>query len=366
LTVVAIALSTSSCKENNSEVTTELSSGTALEVVSTTLAETSFSVVDKFEIGENIYARSLLAAGDSLWVGTSSGLIDISLTDHSLRKIYTRTDGMANEYVFAVGEDQAGDIWLGTNGGGMSRLRDGEIKTYFPLHGLADYWIYAFAQQKSGEFWIGTWAGANKMDTKKETFETYFDELVNEWVYGLAVDSQDRVWFGTEVGMSMFDGKDWHEWTHADGLGADNIRSLPHSDNTGLGTRKRHDLSVMVGSRESYNPNYVFSVMIDQNDHVWAGTWGAGVSKFDGQTWTSYSTANGLSGNIVYSSMIDNEGNFWFGTNRGLSIFDGNTWKRLTRANGAPEKDVYAISQDRNGHIWAGTKGAVLRIEKSN
>ena len=120
-------------------------------------------------------------------VGTSAGLIDISLTDHSLRKIYTRTDGMANEYVFAVGQDHDGDIWLGTNGGGMSRLSDGEITTYFPMHGLADYWIYSFAQQQSGEFWIGTWAGANKMDIDSETFETYVDELVNEWVYGLGV-----------------------------------------------------------------------------------------------------------------------------------------------------------------------------------
>lgn len=366
LTLVAIVLLASACTENSSEVATDVDSGTKQEVVSAKLSTAIFKVVDKFEIGENIYARSLLVAGDSLWVGTSSGLVDINLTDHSLRKIYTRADGMANEYVFAVGEDHAGDIWLGTNGGGMSRLRDGEIKTYFPMHGLADYWIYAFAQQKSGEFWIGTWAGANKMDVQSETFETYVDELINEWVYGLDVDSQDRVWFGTEGGMSMFDGQSWHHWTHEDGLGADNVHGLPHSDNTGLGTRKRHDLNVMVGTGESYNPNYIFSVVIDQNDHVWAGTWGAGVSKFDGQSWTSYSSADGLSGNIVYSSMIDLEGNYWFGTNRGLSVFDGSSWKRLSLANGFPETDVYALAQDKNGHIWAGTKGAVLRIEKLN
>ena len=324
-----------------------------------------FRLLDRFDIGENIYARSLLARDDTLWVGTSAGLMDISLDEYLPRKIYTRDDGLANEYVFSVGSERNGNIWLGTNGGGASRLRNGKMKTFFPTHGLADYWVYAFAQQRNGDLWIGTWAGANRMDTRKETFETFFDELINEWVYGIAVDSQDRVWFGTEGGMTMFDGKNWKHWTHAQGLGSDNFKSLPHSDNTGLGTRKRHNLNVMVGTGESYNPNYVFSVAVDRKDHVWAGTWGAGVSRFDGENWVSYSSEDGLPGNIVYSMMIDGDGHYWFGTNRGLVIFDGENWKPLGLAIGIQETDVYAISQDRNGHVWIGLKGAVVRIEKS-
>ena len=132
---------------------------------------------------------------------------EVDLASGKLRNTFTRKEGLANEYVFAVGLDRDGYKWFGTNAGGVSRYKDGKWKTFFPMHGLADYWIYSFAQQKNGDFWIGTWAGVNKVDGKTGKFSTYVKELVNEWVYGISVDAQDRVWFGTEGGVSMFDGK---------------------------------------------------------------------------------------------------------------------------------------------------------------
>ncbi len=360
VTLVALA----GCSDSGTSGTGAPTAGAADPAKTAPIEQLQFRLIDRFDIGENIYARSLLARDDTLWVGTSAGLMEISLDEYLPRKVYTLDDGMANEYVFAVGSDSDGGIWLGTNGGGASRLSKGKMKTYFPAQGLADYWVYAFAQQRNGDFWIGTWAGANRMDIDNGRFETFVDELVNEWVYGLAVDSSDRVWFGTEGGITMYDGSEWRHWTHEQGLGAANNKGLPHSDNTGLGTRNRHDLSIMVGTGESYNPNYVFAVAVDGNDHVWAGTWGGGVSRFDGESWTSYSSEDGLPGNIVYSALIDRDGHYWFGTNRGLVIFDGKKWARLGAAIGIEETDVYALSQDRNGHVWAGFRGAVVRVEK--
>src|SRR3569833_288988 len=179
------------------------------------------------------------------------------------------------------------------NCAGVTRYRDGQWKTFFPMHGLADYWVYAFAEQPGGTMWIGTWAGANRLD-KAGQFTTYKKELVNEWVYGVAVDAQQRVWFGTEGGISMFDGEHWRSWTHKEGLGADNADNLPISLNTGLGTRSRHDLNVLVDGEPSYNPNYVFCVTVAADNKVWAGTWGGGVSRYDGNKWTSYTTHDGV------------------------------------------------------------------------
>ena len=56
----------------------------------------------------------------------------------------------------------------------------------------------------------------------------------------------------------MLEGDTWRAWTHADGLGAPNEARLPSSKNTGLGTRERHDLSVLRDGRATYNPSYVF------------------------------------------------------------------------------------------------------------
>jgi ligand-binding sensor domain-containing protein len=161
----------------------------------------------------------------------------------------------------------------------------------------------------------------------------------------------------------MYDGKTWSEWSHKDGVGAANIENLPFSANTGLGTRTRHDLSVVQQGAETYNPSYVFSLLVDErDDSVWAGTWGGGVSRYDGKQWKNYTTADGLAGNIVYSIAQDINGILWFGTNKGLSRFDGESWITYNQTTGLLENNVYAIAALPSGEIWVGTKHGVTRL----
>ena len=327
----------------------------------------AWQVAEQFGVGKGVYVRALAVEPetDALWVGTSVGVHEIDLSTREPRNTFTRDHGLANEYVFAIGIDHERNKWFGTNAGGVSRYKDGEWKTFFPMHGLADYWVYSFASQEDGTLWIGTWAGVNAVDPQSGAFTTYVEELVNEWVYGLAVDSRDRVWFGTEGGVSMFDGEQWQAWTHADGLGAENTEGFPASTNTGLGTRSRHDLGIMRGGSPTYNPNYVFSVHVAPDDSVWAGTWGGGVSRFDGERWTNLTAADGLAGNIVYSIAQGPEGALWFGTNAGVSRSDGVDWQTLDRDQGLFDQHVYALAAGPDGDIWAGTRGGVVRISRS-
>ena len=324
----------------------------------------SEKVLDSYNVGQGVYVRGLTVepAKNALWVGTSTGVMEIDLAKGGPRNVFTRDHGLANEYVFAVGVDSQGYKWFGTNAGGASRYKDGKWKTYFPMHGLADYWIYAFANDKQGNLWIGTWAGANKFDIKTGKFSTYVKELVNEWVYGIDVDQSGRIWFGTEGGVTRYDGKKWVSWTHKDGLGGPNVANLAPSPNTGLGTRSRHDLSTMLQGRPSYNPNYVFSILAAPDGAVWAGTWGAGVGRFDGKTWTNFTTREGLAGNVVYSIVRDSRGVMWFGTDNGISRYDGKQFVNYTRKDGLIESHVYALAVAPNGNVWAGTKGGVVRI----
>lgn len=322
-------------------------------------------VLESFEVGGDTYVRALAIEqkAGAIWIGTSKGVHEVELSTGTLRRTFTRESGLANEYVFSISIDRDGYKWFGTNAGGASRYRDGKWKTYFPMHGLADYWIYSFASQKNGDLWIGTWAGANRVDLKTMKFHTYVKELINEWVYGLGVDAQDRVWFGTEGGVSMYDGKAWRSWTHKDGLGAANVQKLPASPNTGLGTRSRHDLGLLTADGSpTYNPNYVFSIHVAPDQSVWAGTWGGGVSRFDGKRWTNFTTRDGLAGNIVYSIIQDPSGAFWFGTNNGVTRYDGKSWFSLDKKNGLLENNVYALAAAPNGDIWVGTKRGVARV----
>lgn len=319
-------------------------------------------VLETFEVGADVYVRALAIESGTLWVGTSAGVNEVDLGSGALRRTFTRKDGLANEYVFAIGIDREGYKWFGTNAGGASRYRDGKWKTYFPMHGLADYWVYAFANDRAGKVWIGTWAGASLFDPATGRFRNYAKELVNVWVYAIAVDGRGRVWFGTEGGVSMFDGETWKSWRHSDGVGAPNAGNLPASPNTGLGTRSRHDLSVLAEGGPTYNPGYVFSIYAAAEGTVWAGTWGGGVSRFDGKRWSHLTRRQGLSGDVVYSIARDASGVFWFGTDRGLARYDGKAWKRIGHAQGLPSEHVYALALAPSGDLWAGTRGAVARI----
>ncbi len=321
-------------------------------------------LLETFRVGDGVYVRSLAVdeAAGALWVGTSLGVHEVDLATQALRRTFTRKEGLANEYVFSILVDSQGYKWFGTNGGGLSRFRDGQWRTFFPLHGLADYWVYALAEAPGGDLWIGTWAGANRLEAGTSHFTTFHDELVNEWVYGVAVDERGRVWFGTEGGVSMYDGGQWRSWTHADGLGAPNRRQLPVSSNTGLGTRARHDLSVLSQGKPTYNPNYVFCVLVAADQSIWAGTWGGGVSHFDGERWQNLTHEDGLAGDIVYSIAQDQAGNLWFGTNGGLSRFDGKTWRSYGRGDGLGDDNIYAVAVAPSGDIWVGTRGEVARF----
>ena len=331
-------------------------------------AASGYKIVETFDVGETVYVRSLAIdePTKTLWIGTTVGALEVDLVSRDMRNTYTRENGFANEYIFSILADSTGGMWFGTNGGGVSYLKDKKWQTWFPMHGLADYWIYSFTEQANGTIWIGTWYGLNTYDPKTGKFNTYLDELVNEWVYGLAVDSKDRVWIGTEGGVNMFDGTTWSTWTHKEGLGAQNAEGLPVSENTGLGTRSRHDLSVMLQGKETYNPNYTFTLKVASDDSVWAGTWGGGASHFDGTKWKNYTVKDGLAGNIVYSIALDKNDNIWFGTNSGLSHFDGKDWYTFTREDGLLDNGIYSVEVAPDGSVWVGSRAGVVLLSKTN
>ena len=53
----------------------------------------------------------------------------------------------------------------------------------------------------------------------------------------------------------------------------------------------------------------------------WFGTSNGGVSCFDGETWTTYTTADGLCANLVFAITVDSDDKLWFATAHGVSEF---------------------------------------------
>ena len=327
-------------------------------------------LVGSFSVGEGSYVRSILAEEGNLWVGTTEGVIEVARRTGEEIRTYTMKDGLKSPYIFTIKVDPTGVYWFGTNKGGLSRFDRKSLKTFLPADGLADPWVYAVDFASDGTVWIGTWDGVSHFDGGGFKNYNTKDGLANKWVYALAVDRDQAVWFGTEEGVSRRDARGrWTTWRHSDGLGAPNRGGLAKSDNTGFGTRgrvndpdyHRHDLTILdPKGNETYNENYVFSMAIDRGGNKWFGTWGGGISRFDGVRWTNFTADDGLAGNIVYAISVDPvDGSIWAGTNHGLSHFDGQRWKSVTLREGLSNEHVYAIAIDADRHLWLGEKGGV-------
>ena len=66
-------------------------------------------------------------------------------------------------------------------------------------------------------------------------------------------------------------------------------------------------------------------IIEDKKGNLWfGGDAGAGLSRYDGKSFTRFTTKDGLLNNSIWSIMEDKTGNLWVGTREtGLYLFDG-------------------------------------------
>jgi hypothetical protein len=98
----------------------------------------------------------------------------------------------------------------------------------------------------------------------------------------------------------------------------------------------------------------VRSIEEDINGNVWLGTIG-GITKFDGTSFTSYTTADGLGGNIIYDICAHSSGDVYAATSGGLSKFNGSVWTNQGLGDGLPSNTIWCVEEDNSGNIWIGT-----------
>lgn len=332
-----------------------------------------------FRVG-NKNVKSIYLDGSVVWVGTSGGVVRYDTKDDSF-KLFDARNGLLSNGMFYVGRVK-GMIAVGTYGGGLSLLdeKTGKWKTYNIPEGLGDAFVYDVLTAANGDIWIATWSGVNRirggnLDDRSKwdlfTVENTRGGVPNDWIYGLAEGRNGEIWLATEGGMARFAKNKWENWNHAKGLGApyEKVKDAIAFKND-PGTQSSHHAKQKqeMGLQDvnvAYNPNYVVSLEVDRKGTVWAGTWGGGLSKFDGKRWVNYTTADGLPGNHVFMLHLDDKGKLWVGTNNGLSYLQsdsGKFAKTLTTADGLFANNVFAMGSTAKGDLWVGSFGGVAHL----
>ncbi len=113
----------------------------------------------------------------------------------------------------------------------------------------------------------------------------------------------------------------------------------------------------------------VSALLEDWQGHLWFGTGndeyrqtGAGLSRYDGHNWTTYTTADGLASATVSSLVEDGQGRLWVGTDQGQGIcqFDGTRFAPVD-ALGSESIETNTIAADGQGHLWFGVVSKGVR-----
>lgn len=332
-----------------------------------------------FRVG-NKNVKRIFVDGDTVWVGTSGGAVryDTRTDDY---KLFDVKSGLLSNGVFHVGK-LGNQVAVGTYGGGLSLLDPKTEKwdTFNIPEGLGDAFVYDVLKAKNGDVWIATWSGVNRIrggdlkDRSKwelHTVESTKGGLPNDWVYGLAEGKNGEVWLATEGGLAHFTAGRWENWNHAKGLGAPYERvkaDIQYKTDPSKVSEHHAKQKQEMGLQNvdvAYNPNYIVALAVDAQGVVWAGTWGGGLSRYDGKTWKAYTVADGLPGNHVFMLHIDPKGVMWIGTNNGLARMEGETFKVMTTSDGLFNNAVFSMATARDGTLWIGSFGGVAKIKPS-
>jgi signal transduction histidine kinase/ligand-binding sensor domain-containing protein/DNA-binding response OmpR family regulator len=132
---------------------------------------------------------------------------------------------------------------------------------------------------------------------------------------------------------------------------------------------KKYDF---VSIKEGISKVGIYSILQDDLGFIWLGTNGAGLYRYDGNTYESYKyiidDSTSLSNNFVQCSYLSTKNRLWFGTENGLNLYDrdNNEFKRIPNSSFKTENDetisVRSLKEDINGNLFIGTLNSGMFI----
>ncbi len=141
---------------------------------------------------------------------------EISLAQYNSFHNYTVEDGLPQSQANSIFQDERGYIWIGTNGGGLSRFTGKGFEVFTRKNGLASDIVLAINQDDFGNLVLKTAIGISVYDGI--TFKNFtISNLSLMTSKGFYQDKEGNFWFQTfsneDVDLYYFNGKDYTKFT---------------------------------------------------------------------------------------------------------------------------------------------------------
>ncbi len=312
------------------------------------------------------------------WYGTYHGGLYKSNQDSTYNIIMVK-DGLADNWVTTITEDNQHNIWVGTWGGGITRIKGNKLQTFNTKNGLNDLKIWSIKEDNEGNLLIGS--NDHGMFIYKGDYFISFSEregIKGKQISAILHDSQENIWFGTNQGITIFEKKSIRYFNESNGNFPNNQIKFIKEDKNGdtwIGTANSGVFQYIKAKNEfDYNflingsitqGGIVTALEIDNNNNLWVGTLDGLINyEINDDKIARISQEHGLSGNNIQTLFADSRNSLWIGAMmNGITIYD-NTDTSFT----AIETDfVYtptAITEASDGTIWVGTQAQGILIFK--
>lgn len=98
---------------------------------------------------------SITGKDNIIWVGTLGGVSQLTVDESNNISIekYTREDGISDNYIYQVEVDENGNLWIATDGNGVTRMRGMEFDVFLENKGLVNEVIYSVTTDHHGITW---------------------------------------------------------------------------------------------------------------------------------------------------------------------------------------------------------------------
>jgi len=312
-------------------------------------------------LANKVYSLYEDKKGD-LWIGTGGG-VNVMRRD----SIYTPANlkPLESSTITDIYQDHQGDFWFATDGEGVWHVdRNKNLTQYRKIHGMGDDRVRAIIEDENSVLWFATRNGLTKLEDGNFRTYTTQDGLADNRLRDLVLGSDGSLWIATRNGLCNYKRENFRCYTEKDGLINNGIQSISrdHNGNLWLGTEEGASHFVN-GTFTNYTAdeglanNIIYATECDREGNIWFGTFGGGVSIFLGNDFENYTVEQGLPNNVITSIAEDQSGQHWIGTFGGISKIQNDHFTTLNTSNGLVDDKVYTIRAGEGDSLLIGTRG---------
>jgi ligand-binding sensor domain-containing protein/signal transduction histidine kinase len=301
-----------------------------------------------------------------LWIGTDHG---IRLWQGGSLTPLKSLSSLTQLKILTITRDHDANTWVGTNHGIVRITRSGAVSLDL-LNSKPGSEVTAIFEDLDGDIWYGGSHGIERLRNSMFTTYSTADGIPPGGYGAIYSDGIGRTWLAPLSGglYWMLEGRVTP--ITFDGIGRDVVYSISGGGGEIVVGRQRGGLTVLSDKGDSFSArtytqadglaqNNVYSVLRARDGTIWAGTVSGGISRLQNGKFKNYSTANGLISDSVNSIVDGFDGTIWFATAGGLASFSNEKWTYYTARDGLPSSSVRTVFQDTRHVLWIATAGGL-------